>query len=198
MRFLHLVDRLGRGRPATRDLIAALAERHSSFVAAGRIDADGPLACETRRVEGLCSVGASPVAAALDAVVDTVAPEVIVLHEVVNPEALAWVGRRGGVVVVNDLRAFHPERGIGVPAMRPRATGGERPVLCADCFETDPYFQRVRAESRSRLGGLATARAVLVATDAAQRELAALGVTAPLVVLSPDPEERASWLAALT
>ncbi|MBM4359024.1 MAG: hypothetical protein FJ096_13045 [Deltaproteobacteria bacterium] len=192
MRLLHLVDRLDARGTRVRDTILRLEGRHANLVASGTPVHDvAPF--ERVRVDGLRASSSMPVTEELDALVTSFAPDHVVLHSVVNATALAWAASKRGILVVTDLRAFHPERAIGVE--RGPAKPGARP-LCASCFETDPFFRGLRDEAQRRRAALSGARAVLVDEEAAAVELGGLGVDAPLRVVAPEPRRRAAWLDA--
>lgn len=196
MRILHLLDRLVPARAAAHEVVAALARRTDSLLAVGRVARGLEAPCEVRLVEGLAASGVVDVGGALDALAREFRPDVVHLHALVGEIPLAWAAGRGGVVEVADLRAFRPERAIGRGASRrgsgnAAAAAASRP-LCADCFETDPFFRELRAAARRRVASLEQAGAVVVGSPEDAAELVAAGVTAPIAIVpAGDAETRA-------
>jgi len=111
MRILHLTDRLSDRGGAYWHLLGVLksqiAEGHAVHVAAGSGDPRHlPPACPWTIVHALDA--RTRQAAALDAVVETAAPDLIHVHTVVNPAVLEWAADRGAVITVQDHRYFCP------------------------------------------------------------------------------------------
>ncbi|MBM4376196.1 MAG: hypothetical protein FJ095_14025 [Deltaproteobacteria bacterium] len=181
MRLLHLVDRLDSRRQGPRRAIEELALAHPSLVVAGVTAADLALPCEVLRLGELASVTARAVSPTLDALTAAFAPDALLLHSSVNAEALAFVARRRGAIVVRDLRAFHPERAVSRTAA---SVAPSRPQLCDACFDEAPYFRAIRDAARTRVASLEGAGLLLVASPEDAAELASVGVMAPIEVVA--------------
>jgi len=155
MRILHVADRLtGRGGAATwmRGIVEGLASCHEQTVVVGE-SADGdeadPAPCRVVVRPGLESRSAAPVA--LDDLVAELAPDVVHVHNLMNPAVLEWAAdRRGALLTVQDHRYFCPTRGkwtlAGEVCRRPMTR-----ELCAACFEDPAYFAEVHALTERRL-----------------------------------------------
>jgi len=181
MRLLHLVDRLDSRRSGVRRAIERLALVHPSLVVAGVTATDIELPCELVRLGELASVTARALTPALDAITAAFAPDALLLHSSVNAEALAFVARRRGAIVVRDLRAFRPARAVGRSDPR---VASSRPPLCDACFEESPYFRAMRDAARARIASLEGAALLLVASPEHAAELASVGVTTPIEVVA--------------
>jgi len=169
MRILHLADRLtDRGGAYTWMLgvLEALAEDHEVRLAVGE-DGGGvtpPCPVDVRR--GLEAREALPVE--LDDLVLDFAPDVVHVHNLVNPAVLEWAASRpNALLTVQDHRFFCPTRGKWTLA-------GEvcrRPMMreaCASCFEDQAYFRGVHALTERRL--LAARRLPLTVLSRYMRE----------------------------
>jgi glycosyltransferase involved in cell wall biosynthesis len=103
------------------------------------------------------------------------APDVVHVHNVVNPTVLEWAGgRAGSLLTVQDHRFFCPTRGkwtlAGEVCRRPMTR-----ELCAPCFADAAYFREVHALTERRL--LAARRMpVTVLSRYMREELVAAGV----------------------
>lgn len=195
MRLLHLADRLDERRPRVLRAVGALAAAHPSIVAVGvpRELADMP--CEIVRVEGLADIAPRALGPSLDALADRFAPDAVLLHAGVNADAIGWVAARRGIVVVTELRAYHPERAIGrANPERVRRDGAK--ALCPECFVSDPFFRSLAEAARARVASLRGAARVLVATEEERAELASLGVAAAIDVVN-DLGDGSALLAVL-
>jgi glycosyltransferase involved in cell wall biosynthesis len=176
MRILHLADRLtDRGGAYTwlRGVLEALAPDHEVRLAVGEDDGALPPPCAFDVRPGLEAREASGIE--LDDLVADFAPDVVHVHNVVNPVVLDWAAARpDALLTVQDHRFFCPTRGKWT-------LGGEvcrRPMtreLCAGCFEDQAYFRTVRALTERRL--LAARRMpVTVLSRYMREELVAAGV----------------------
>jgi hypothetical protein len=184
MRLLHLVDRLDSRRPAARAAIEGLASTHPSLVLAGVVAPEIALPCEVVRLAELASVTARPLTPSLDEAARRFAPDALLLHSGVNAEALAFVARRRGAIVVEDLRAFHPERAATVRLPSAATEASARPLLCAECFDDSLFFRAIRDAARARVTSLEGAGVVLVRSSKDAHELAAVGASAPVAVVA--------------
>ena len=152
MRILHLADRLtDRGGAHTwlRGVLDVLAADHDLRLAVGEDDGVVPPPCPVTVRPGLEAREASAVE--LDDLVAGFAPDVVHVHNVVNPDVLEWVSARtGALLTIQDHRFFCPTRGKWT-------LGGEicrRPMtreLCAGCFEDQAYFRDILALTERRL-----------------------------------------------
>ena len=169
MRILHLADRLtDRGGAYTWMLgvLEALAEDHEVRLVVGANDGAvaPPWPLDVR--PGLEAREASPVE--LDDLVLDFAPDVVHVHNLVNPAVLEWAASRGdALLTVQDHRLFCPTRGKWTLA----GEACRRPMMrevCASCFEDQTYFHRVHALTERRL--LAARRLPLTVLSRYMRE----------------------------
>jgi glycosyltransferase involved in cell wall biosynthesis len=155
MRILHVSDRLpGRGGASTWMLgvLDALASRHEQTLVVGETAPGGgaePVPCRVVVRPGLESRTAAPVV--LDDVLAELAPDVVHLHNLMNPEVLEWAAaRRGALLSVQDHRYFCPTRGkwtlAGEVCRRPLTR-----EVCAACFDDAAHFAEVYALTERRL-----------------------------------------------
>lgn len=203
MRILHLADRLpGRGGAHTwlLGILDGLAPLHEQTLVVGEAGEGGALpagerpACRVVVRPGLESRTAAPVE--LDDVVASFDPDVVHLHNLMNPVALEWAASRPRcLLTVQDHRFFCPTRGKWT-------LGGEtcrRPMsreLCAACFEDQAYFAEVHELTERRLAA-ARRLPLTVLSRYMREELVAAGVPAASVQVVPpfvhglDPEAAA-------
>jgi glycosyltransferase involved in cell wall biosynthesis len=185
MRILHLADRLtDRGGAYTWMLgvLEALAEDHEVRLVVGEDDGvvTPPCVLDVRR--GLEARDASPVE--LDDLVLDFAPDVVHVHNLVNPAVLEWAASRpNALLTVQDHRFFCPTRGkwtlSGEVCRRPMMR-----EVCASCFEDQAYFRGVHALTERRL--LAARRLPLTVLSRYMREeLVAAGASPRRVHVVP-------------
>ena len=176
VRILHLADRLtDRGGAYTwlLGILDGLAAEHEVRLVVGAADFSLRVPCPVDVRPGLESRTEAPVD--LDDLVGDFAPDVVHVHNVVNPSVLEWAGRRAGsLLTVQDHRFFCPTRGkwtlAGEACRRPMTR-----ELCASCFEDAAYFREVHALTERRL--LAARRMpVTVLSRYMREELVAAGV----------------------
>ena len=187
MRILHLTDRLSQRGGADLhllELLGELAQGHTLHLCVAQDDGTAAAPCPVSRVGGLGSRGAEPCAAALDEVVRGFAPDLIHVHTIQNPSALAWAAERGGVATVQDHRPFCPGRG------KLTASGGRCAVAmsdeaCGDCFSDVAYYRGVLTLTKARLAALGRMRAITVLSSYMKRELIAVGIAAHRVHVVP-------------
>jgi glycosyltransferase involved in cell wall biosynthesis len=159
MRILHLADRLpGRGGAYTWMLgvLEGLAPHHEQTLVVGERgaaaeagDDAAALPCPVLVRPGLES--RVPARVALDELVAERRPDVVHLHNLMNPVALEWAaGRPRTLLTVQDHRFFCATRGkwtlAGEACRRPMSR-----ELCAACFEDQAYFGEVYALTERRL-----------------------------------------------
>lgn len=195
MRVLHLADRLSdRGGAFVwlAGIIDALAAQHDVRLVVGR-DEGAQHRCAVGVLPGLDARGAEPVA--LDALVDAFAPDVVHLHNVVNPLVLEWAATRGGALLtVQDHRFFCPGRGKWTLAGEPCREAMSREA-CAACFEDAAYGEETLALTRRRLDA-ARRLPVSVLSRYMREELVAAGLEAARIHVVPpfvaEPAARAA------
>jgi glycosyltransferase involved in cell wall biosynthesis len=202
MRILHVTDRLpGRGGAHTwmLGILEGLSSHHEQALVVGELAGEAgtlrlpPGVCVVVRA-GLESRTAAPVE--LDDVVAQFGPDVVHVHNLMNPVALEWAARlRSGLLTVQDHRYFCPTRGKWTAAgdVCRRAMSRE---TCATCFEDQAYFDEVLGLTERRLAAVRRLQ-VSVLSRYMREELAAVGVPAASVHVVPpfvqdlDPQARA-------
>jgi glycosyltransferase involved in cell wall biosynthesis len=185
MRVLHVADRLtGRGGAYTwlAGILEALAADHEVRLVVGEDDGAVRSSWTVEVRPGLEARTDAP--ADLDDVVGSFAPDVLHVHNVVNPAVLAWAaGRAGSLLTVQDHRFFCPTRGKWTR----RGEVCRRPMtreLCASCFEDREYFGAVHALTERRLE-CARRMPVTVLSRYMREELVAAGVPGRAVHVVP-------------
>ena len=143
-----------------------------------------PAPCAVSLVPGLEARSRQACGPALDALASRLRPDVIHVHTVVNPDALAWAADRGAVMTVQDHRCFCPTRGKWTRAGQPCR---ERlsPQGCAACFEDEAYFREVFALTSERLAAVQRLCRVIVLSSYMRAELQAAGVAKERLVVIP-------------
>ncbi|MBR59292.1 MAG: hypothetical protein CMH54_14910 [Myxococcales bacterium] len=176
MRILHLNDRFGTRGGADWHLLGILSEQaksHEVVVAAGRKDPDADPAYLFRAVDGLDSRTETPVE--LSTLFAEVNADIIHVHNVVNPVALAQAADQGAVMTVQDHRSFCPGRGkLTLKGSQCQETMEES--LCADCFDDAGYAASIWQLTRARLAQVQRMRRVIVLSAYMKQELVAVGV----------------------
>ena len=159
-------------------MLAALAPDNELRLAVGRDDRTATAPCPVRTLPGLDASDGRELRG-LDALIGETRPDVVHLHNVVNPwaiEAIVDGASRGrpALATVQDHRAFCPGRGKltrdGGPCRQPMDPG-----RCGPCFSDPDYGTRILALTRRRLAALARLPLVVLSTYMAD-ELAAVGV----------------------
>ncbi len=175
LRILVLADRLSARGGADWHLLGVLedlARRHEVLLAFGSEDGTAAPPCRAVRLPGLDSRVASPVEAGRLA--RELRPDVVHLHNVVNPEVLEWAAGVAAVATVQDHRFFCPGRGKWTLAGEPCRSALER-QRCAACFTDAGYFAQTYDLTRRRLEALKRLRAIVLSRYmAAQLEEAGL------------------------
>ncbi|MCB2225348.1 MAG: glycosyltransferase family 4 protein [Desulfarculaceae bacterium] len=201
MRVLHLHDRLSARGGAERHLLSLLARlqgRDDTLLAVGFDDASLPPA---ERVEigpwqrvkgldrsGLSARGGQAARARLGEAIDAFAPELIHVHNLMDPGLMALAAEAGPTVMtVQDHRLFCPGRGKLLPDGRlcDRAMGPE----CLACFDDPDYGRRMLELTRARLEALQAMGRVLVLSNYMASELALVGVDPARISVLPPPVE---------
>jgi len=196
MRVLHLTDRLSERGGADLDLLGVLGQTGGdvqTLIAVGRRDGTAAAPCPVAEVRGLAKAGRAEVDAGLDALAADFRPDVVHIHNAVNPEALEWAAARGAVATVQDHRCFCPGRGkltlAGEVCSEPMS-----PELCAGCFTDDDYYRAIYRRTEQRLCAVRGMARVTVLSRYMRDELVRVGVAAARVEVIPpfvhglDPE----------
>ncbi len=184
MRILHLNDRLSDRGGADIHLMGVIhAQRasHQVFLAVGRSDRTVAAPCPTTFVPGLDS--RTPRACALQPLLDRIEPDLVHIHNVVNPVVLEQAEAWPAVMTVQDHRLFCPGRG----KLTARGEVCRVPMsreACGDCFDDPEYFEQILALTSRRLQ--AASRLSLVVLSSYMRgELVEAGVPADRVFVVP-------------
>ena len=123
MRVLHLTDRLSARGGADWHLLGVIRAQvrdpgrdggpAAVTLAVGKMDNTVAPPCPTERAACLSARDERPAEAALRPLVRKVAPDLLHLHNVVNPAVLEWAAGAGlpALATVQDHRAFCPGRG---------------------------------------------------------------------------------------
>ncbi len=183
---LHLTDRLSRRGGADWHLagvIDAQLPEQSVALAVGRRDASGVATCPVHVVTGLDARRAQP--CNLNPLVDELCPDVIHVHNVVNPSVLQWAAKHGAVMTIQDHRSFCPARGkwMADGAVCQNRMSRDQ---CRACFDDDTYFTDILALTKERLAAVQNMAAITVLSQYMRDELILVGVPQDRVhVVSP-------------
>lgn len=195
-RVLHLNDRLSARGGADWHLLGVLEELAGDAelcLVVGRDDGTAAAPCPVAMVPALASPRPKALGTALDRLADDFGSDVVHVHNVMNPTALAWAAERGAVMTVQDHRVFCPGRGKLTAAGEVCQTAMSA-AACAACFEERGYFERIARLTRERLEAVGRMRAVTVLSRYMVRELMAVGVPEARLAVTPtfvhglDPE----------
>jgi glycosyltransferase involved in cell wall biosynthesis len=190
MRILHLAPRLGDRGGAERyllDCLTALRPAHDQRLLAGQREAGLASPCPSRLVPGLAARMEAEVEPSLDEAWDAFQPDVLLLHNLMNPRALLWAAGRPALATLQDHRWFCPGRGKWTRTGEVcREPFGE--TRCRACFEDgrvgQAYFDGVLGLTRRRLEAGARLP-LLVLSEYMRRELEAAGVPAGRIAVVP-------------
>ena len=183
MRVLHIADRLSGRGGADWHLLGVIHHqqaRHQVCLAVGRRDGTVAEPCAILEISGL---DARDSRAVNMAGVEAWRPDIVHLHNVVNPEVLRWAARRPALVTVQDHRVFCPGSGkltAQGTVCREAMHGG----ICEPCLQDGPYFRRMFALTRERLEALALLP-VTVLSHYMKRELQKVGLAEGHVQVIP-------------
>ena len=187
MRILHLADRLTDRGGAYTWMLGVLGglreEGHDVRLGVGSVEGRVAAPCPVDVELGLASRTPAPVD--LDPLVRAFAPDVVHVHNLMNPVALEWAaGRRDALLTVQDHRFFCPGRGKwtldGHECREPLAR-----ETCAPCFESDSYLQEIHALTERRLAAARRMTAITVLSRYMREELVNGGVAPTRVSVVP-------------
>jgi glycosyltransferase involved in cell wall biosynthesis len=197
MRVLHLHDRLSARGGADRHLWAVLEHlqgRVETLLAVGLDDGTLPQAERAaigpwRRLKGLergglSARGGTGAAARLARLIADFAPNVIHLHNVMDPGLLALCAGSGrALMTVQDHRAFCP----GLGKLTPQGSICHAPLgeACLACFREAGHGGDMLALTRARLAALGGMRRLLVLSRYMAGELEAAGLDPDRVAVLP-------------
>lgn len=119
----------------------------------------------------------------LDPLMARLRPDLVHVHNVVNPAALEWAVGVDAVVTVQDHRFFCPGRGKWTSDGRVCGDAMGRDV-CAGCFDDAAYFESIFELTAQRLESLRRLR-VTVLSSYMKRELTQVGVAADRITVVP-------------
>ena len=176
----RLHDRGGAG--VYLDALSAelAAAGHEVHIGGGRGATEG---ARSHRVQGLDA--RSPAPTDLDTVVRHLRPDMIHVHNVVNPVALHAAADAGAVMTVHDHRTFCPGRGKLTADGRVCRTPMSRET-CAGCFTDQGYFEDVFGLTAARNAAI-SGMALRVLSRYMAGELIAAGIPADQVTVTPPP-----------
>ncbi|MFH1469028.1 MAG: glycosyltransferase family 4 protein [Pseudomonadota bacterium] len=195
MRILHVHDRWSQRGGADLHLlgVAAHQARHGLVdVCVGRIETDAPRPPGVRLhcVRGLGGREreAPRAAVGLAALAERLRPEVVHLHNALQPAVMAAAVALAPVVAtVQDHRCFCPGRGRLLPEGRPCPRQPD-PEACAGCFDDLAYAAMILDLTRRRAAALRRYRRVIVLSAYMAGELASAGLEpARIAVIPPFP-----------
>jgi glycosyltransferase involved in cell wall biosynthesis len=176
MRVLHLVDRLTDRGGAYRHLLGVLeglASEHDQILAAGRDEGTARAPCPVELVPGLDARTLQDVA--LDEVAERFRPDVVHVHNPMNPAVLEWAARRRDTLVtVQDHRYFCPTRGKWTRDGRVCDVAMGRSA-CSSCFDEPAYFEEMYELTGRRLRAV-EGRPLVVLSSYMKEELARAGI----------------------
>jgi glycosyltransferase involved in cell wall biosynthesis len=198
MRVLHLADRLSDRGGADwhlRGVIEAqVATGLAVQLAVGRGEDTPP--CPLTEVPGVGARTREP--AELGPLLDRVQPDLIHLHNVVNPAVLEWAAQQAlpALVTVQDHRCFCPGRGKWTAAGDLCREPMDR-TRCASCFSDPGYFDAIYRLTEERLAAMRQLT-VTVLSHYMKRELVRVGMPEERILVIPpfvhglDPEAPAA------
>ena len=186
MRILHVADRLSTRGGADWHLLGLLYELGrdgDTHLAVGRNEVPATDSWHVTIVPGV-EAGSAAAVDTLEGLAHRLSPDVIHLHNCMDPAVLRWGAARGAILTVQDHRVFCPGRGKltldGRVCGEPMA-----PSTCASCFEDHDYFERVLDVTTRRLDALGGMRAVIVLSRYMRDELVAVGIDATRITVIP-------------
>ncbi len=184
MRILHVADRLSDRGGADLFLIGlldALADGHDLHLAVGRDDGTASPPCPVSVVPGLDS--RTRAGTDLAPLLERQRPDLVHVHNVVNPAVLEWAADLDAVMTVQDHRFFCPGRGKWTADGRVCGDAMGRDA-CGGCFDDPSYFEGALELTTERLEALKRMR-LTVLSSYMQRELMQAGVAAERIAVVP-------------
>ena len=159
----------------------ALADGHEQHVATGRDDGTVRPPCPATTVPGLDA--RTRAAVDLAPLLARTRPDIVHVHNVVNPAVLEWAADAGAVLTVQDHRHFCPGRGKWTADGRVCDEAPARSV-CAGCFDDPRYFESIMALTAERLAAVRRLR-LAVLSSYMRRELVQAGVPGEHITVIP-------------
>ena len=184
LRVLHIAGRLSERGGADIHMLGMihhLSSRHLQHLLVGVVDAEATVACEVTMAAGLEAPSGEPVE--LTSAMDAFKPDVVHVHNVVNPAALEALAGLPVVMTVQDHRFFCPGSGK-LTADGRVCRDAMSPQVCAPCFSDDDYFRRLLALTRRRLAAITDCN-LTVLSHYMKQELVHAGVEASSVSVIP-------------
>ena len=184
MRILHVADRLsdrGGADLALLGLLDALSTGHEQHLAAGRDDGVVRPCCPVTVVPQLDARARAD--ADLEPLVARLRPDLVHVHNVVNPAVLAWAAAADAVVTIQDHRFFCPGRGKWTADGRVCGDAMGRQA-CAGCFDDSAYFESILELTAERLKAVRSLR-LTVLSSYMKRELIQVGIPAGRISVVP-------------
>ena len=185
MRVLHVADRLSDRGGAYLALLGVLDALSSNgqelHLAVGRDDGTVRPPCPLDIVPGLDSRTRASVD--LERLLARLRPDLVHVHNVVNPAVLEWAAGVDAVMTVQDHRFFCPGRGKWTSDGRVCGDAMGREV-CAGCFDDRDYFEDTLALTAERLAALQRLR-LTVLSSYMRHELVHVGIPAERVEVVP-------------
>ncbi|MXZ70218.1 MAG: glycosyltransferase family 4 protein [Acidobacteria bacterium] len=184
MRILHVADRLsdrGGADWALLGLLDALSGGHEQHLAVGRDDGAIRPSCPVTvvpRVDARTHADAD-----LDPLMARLRPDIVHVHNVVNPAVLEWAVGVDAVMTVQDHRFFCPGRGKWTADGRVCGDAMGRDV-CAGCFNDPGYFEGTIELTAQRLESVRSLR-LTVLSSYMKRELMQVGIPADRIAVVP-------------
>jgi len=168
-------------------VLDALASGHEVRLAVGRDDGTAAAPVPRDTLRGLDARDGRRVAG-LDALIGEFRPDLVHVHNVVNPQVLEAVALRAeaglpALATVQDHRPFCPGRGKWTRDGR-RCRQSMSPDRCADCFDDAAYGERLLALTGRRLAALSRLPLVVLSRYMAG-ELTAAGVVGDSIHVVP-------------
>ncbi len=175
MLVLHVNDRLSARGGADLHLLSVVDKLQQEgcevALAVGEADGTAIARCPVSIAEGLTDREAGPTS--LEAVWQQLRPDVVHLHNTMNPEVIRWAQGRNGLMTIHDHRLFCPGRGK-VTAANELCTTRWSPATCADCFDNVEYRNRLLETTGARLAAARKLPAIVLSRYMRQ-ELVAVG-----------------------
>lgn len=174
LRILHVSNRLSTRGGADQYLLGLLSiqqKQHDIKVLCGRVDNDVEFTCDVALSKGLDARTAQPVE--LVDRIQKINPDIIHVHNVVNPAALNQLKGLPVVVTVQDHRFFCPGRGK-LTLQNDICEHSMSTDACGSCFEDKGYFQDISQITQNRLDAIKNFH-ICVLSRYMRKELLAVG-----------------------